>query len=116
MSYRSDPSNNLKMIPNTRVSADAYGSATVPAEQIFQKRPSYVMVNVNGIYAFSYANTGSISGSFGGTHTDRGAYTTGSVLNDAAGGPVRLDIQPNAWRQTNSAGSIGDVTFVYKGD
>ena len=111
MSYTVDPDNNLKMIPKTRLK-DAYGHATTPAEETFTKRPSHVLVNVNGTYAFSYNQTGSI----GGTHADVGAYTTGSVLGNAAGGPVKLDIQPNAWRQTDAAGSVGDITFIYLGD
>ena len=112
MSYRSDPDNNLKMIPKTKVIRDAYGRATTPSAQVNQPRPSYVLVNVNGTYAFSYSN----SGSDGGTITDTGAYETGSVLNNAASGPVKLDIQPRAWMQTDAAGTVGDVTFVYRGD
>ncbi len=37
------------------------------------------------------------------------------VVDDAAG-PIRLDINPVAWRQTDAAGSVGDITFVYTGD
>ena len=70
-----------------------------------------MLLNVNGTYAFSYQATGSI----GGTHAAVSTYVTGSVVDDAAG-PVRLDIQPNAWRQTDAAGTVGDVTFVYLGD
>ena len=44
------------------------------------------------------------------------ATTLLQVVGNAAGGPVRLDIQPNAWRQTDAAGGDGDVTFVYLGD
>ena len=112
MSYRVDPDNNLKMIPNTRVANDAFGYAITPTAETFQKRPSYVLINVNGTYAFENNNTGSL----GGTHKATGTYITGSVLGNAAGGPVRLDIQPNAWRQTDAAGTVGDVTFVYRGD
>ena len=108
--YETD-STDGKSYPKAK-SNEAYGYASTPAEETFVERPSYVLINVNGTYAFSYSQTGSN----GGTHADEGAYTTGSILNDAAGGPTRLDINPNAWRQTNSAGSIGDVTFVYKGD
>ena len=113
MSYKVDPDNNLKMIPNAKIESDAFGYAINPNVETIQKRPSYVIINVNGIYAFSNNN---VTASLGGTHTDRGGYTTGSVLNDAAGGPLKLDIQPNAWRQTNAAGDVGDVTFVYRGD
>jgi len=112
MSYRVDPDNNLKMIPNTKVANDAFGYAINPTAETFQKRPSYVLINVNGTYAFENNNTGSL----GGTHEERGTYVTGSVLNDAAGGPLKLDINPTAWRQTDTAGSVGDVTFVYRGD
>ena len=35
---------------------------------------------------------------------------------DDAAGPIRLDINPVAWRQTDAAGTVGDVTFVYTGD
>jgi len=111
MSYKVDPNDNTKMIPKVR-SAEAYGYASTPAEEIFTKRPSHVLVNVNGTYAFSYKQTGSL----GGTHSDVGAYTTGSILGNAAGGPVQLDIQPTAWRQTDASGGVGDITFVYRGD
>jgi hypothetical protein len=39
-------------------------------------------------------------------------YKTGSVVN-TNGGPITLPIQPVAWRQTDAAGSVGDVSFVY---
>ena len=112
MSYRVDPDNNLKMIPNTKVANDAYGYAINPSAEIIQKRPSYVLINVNGTYAFE----NNVSASIGGTHKARGTYVTGSLLGNAAGGPLKLDISPTAWRQTNAAGGDGDVTFVYKGD
>jgi len=112
MSYKVDPDNNLKMIPNTKVANDAFGYAINPTAETFQKRPSYVLINVNGTYAFENNNTGSL----GGIHKARGTYVTGSVLNDAAGGPLKLDISPTAWRQTNTGGDDGDVTFVYRGD
>ena len=110
--YQVDPNDNTKMIPKTKTDSDAYGRAITPAAQIIQQRPTYVLINVNGTYAFSNNDSGSI----GATHADVSAYVTGSVLGNAAGGPVRLDIQPNAWRQTDAAGAIGDITFVYVGD
>ena len=109
--YQVDPNDNTKMIPKTKAS-DAYGHAITPAAETIQKRPAYVLINVSGTYAFSN-NT---SGSIGGTHADLNAYATGSVLANAASGPVRLEIQPVAWRQTDAAGTVGDVTFVYVGD
>ena len=110
MSYEIDPDNNLKMIPTGRPRS-AYGRAEAPNKETFVKRPSYVTVNKEGVYGFSYANTGSI----GGEHNDVDAYITGSVLDDAAG-PVKLDIQPNAWKRMDGTGEDGDITFIYRGD
>ncbi len=109
--YKADPNNSKKQIPKGR-SVKAYGRSTNPSAETFQERPNYVLINVNGTYAFSYENTGSFSG----THKQYNTYVTGSLVGNAAGGPVRLDIQPNAWRQTDAAGSVGDVSFVYTGD
>ena len=103
MSYKVDPDNNLKMIPKSKAIREAYGRATTPVVESVEPRPTHVLVNMNGTYAFAY-ESGSV-----------GSYQTGSVVDDAAG-PVRLEIQPVAWRQTDAAGSIGDVTFVYRGD
>ncbi len=108
--YNVDPSDNTKQIPKSRP-VSAYGKAETPETKKFASRPSYVLVNKEGIYAFSYANTGSV----GGSHDHEGVYVTGSVLDDAAG-PMRLDIQPNAWRRTDGTGAVGDITFVYRGD
>mgnify|MGYP001217808684 CR=1 FL=1 len=108
--YQADPNNKTKMIPTTKVANDAYGHATTPSPDTFQKRPSYVLINVNGTYAFQNFNSSSVA-------DNRGNYVTASILNDAAGGPVKLDIQPQAWREIgSSAGTVGDVTFVYRGD
>ena len=108
--YQVDPNDNQKQVPKAR-STHAYSKATTPAANTHIKRPNYVLVNMNGTYAFSYQATGSI----GGTHAEPTSYVTGSVIDDAAG-PVRLDIQPNAWKQTNATGTVGDVSFVYLGN
>ena len=100
--YNVDPNDNTKSVPKPR-SKDAYSKVVVPAAEAITARPNYVTVNMNGIYAFAYE-----SGSYG-------TYETGSVVDDGAG-PIRLDIQPVAWRQTDAAGTVGDVTFVYLGD
>ena len=97
--YQVDPNDNKKQIPKAR-SVDAYSRATTPAANTHVARPHYVLVNMNGIYKFSY---------------DGSTFSTGSVVDDAAG-PVKLDIQPTAWNQTDAAGTVGDVTFVYLGD
>ena len=100
--YEADPNNSKKQQPKA-IPTSAYGKVTTPAEETIQDRPNYVVVNMNGAYAFAY-ESGSVS-----------TYTTGSVVDDAAG-PIRLDINPVAWRQTNGTGAIGDITFVYTGD
>ena len=97
--YTKDPNNSKRQIPKARP-ASAYGKVTTPAAATNVPRPNYVLVNMNGIYKFSY---------------DGSTYLTGSVVDDAAG-PVKLDIQPTAWDQTNAAGTAGDVSFVYLGD
>ena len=55
-----------------------------------------------GNYSFAY-ESGSLA-----------TYTSGSQVTDAAGGPIKLDIQPIAW--ISNGGAAGDVTFVYRGD
>ena len=47
--YQVDPNDNTKMIPKTKTASDAYGRAITPAAQIIQQRPTYVLINVNGI-------------------------------------------------------------------
>jgi hypothetical protein len=90
----------------------AFGKSTNPSPMILQDRASYVYVNVNGTYAFAYESGSLLTGD---GVTGRTLYTTGSLLGAAAGGPVKFDINPVAWRQTDAAGTVGDVTFVYQG-
>ena len=97
--YTTDPNNAKKQVPKARA-ASAYGRSTTPAANTHVDRPHYVLVNMNGTYKFSY---------------DGSTFSTGSVVDDAAG-PVKLDIQPTAWDQTDSAGTVGDVSFIYLGD
>ena len=97
--YTTDPNNAKKQVPKARA-ARAYGKATTPAANTHVDRPHYVLVNMNGTYKFSY---------------DGSTFSTGSVVDDAAG-PVKLDIQPTAWDQTDAAGTVGDVSFIYLGD
>ena len=108
--YQADPNDSKKQIPKGR-SVNAYGTVTTPAEKTFTRRPNYVLINMNGTYAFCYETTASI----GASHHDPQTYETGSVVDDAAG-PIRLDINPVAWKQTDAVGATGDVTFVYTGD
>ena len=97
--YTTDPNNAKKQVPKARPQR-AYGKATTPAANTHVDRPHYVLVNMNGTYKFSY---------------DGSTFSTGSVVDDAAG-PVKLDIQPTAWDQTDAAGTVGDVSFIYLGD
>jgi hypothetical protein len=102
--YKADPNNSNKQIPNvTKQGISRYSHATCPVHSTITKRPSYVICNKEGTYAFAY-ESGSVS-----------TYRTGSVVEAAAGG-IRLDISPVAWRQVdagNAGGTVGDVTFVY---
>tara|TARA_Y100000593_G_scaffold94632_1_gene194767 strand:- start:707 stop:1099 length:393 start_codon:yes stop_codon:yes gene_type:complete len=79
------------------------------------KTPDHIIVNVGGTFAFAYA---SASNPDLATDSQPGRlnYTTGSVVS-ASAGPVRLDINPVAWRRCDGAadGRTGDVTFVYGG-
>ena len=108
--YQVDPNDNTKQIPKARPGSAA-GKAVAPEMKVVQKRPNYVLINMNGTYAFCYETTASI----GASHHDAQTYETGSVVDDGAG-PIRLDINPVAWKQTDAAGATGDVTFVYTGD
>jgi hypothetical protein len=100
--YQKDPNNSKKQIPLTNPVLKRVGYAITPADGELVKRPSHVIVNVEGTYAFAY-ESGSV-----------GTYITGSVVEAAAGG-IKLEINPVAWRQTvASAGTIGDITFVYR--
>ena len=93
-----------------------YSTADTPDAETVTKRPSYVMINQTGSYAFSYSSASAVPGN--GAHN----YQTGSVthtlpvVNDQAGvtmTPFRLDINPVAWRRIDGGGAKGQVTFVY---
>ena len=107
--YKQDPNDSTKQVANvTAGGRHRFSSAECPAEEVITKRPSYVVINQPGSYAFAYE-----SGSADGTLS---VYHTGSVIAGDAdrGNPaVKLDINPVAWKQNDAAGSIGDVTFVY---
>ena len=91
-----------KQKPIVKDGTGFYSHAVCPAHSTKTRRPSYVMINKPGTYTFSYENTPS-------------TYVTGSIVlgdDDRGNSPIRLDIQPTAWRGT-SGNSVGDVTFVY---
>ena len=87
-----------------------HSMADCPTEEVISKRPSHVTVNKVGIYAFLYHTTSSL-----GTAPDYKieTYTTGSVVQNAAAGGMRVEINPVAWRRTDAVEVVGDVTFVY---
>ena len=90
-----------KQKPIARTGTDFYSHAVCPTNEVVTKRPSYVNVNSVGVYAFAY-KSGSVS-----------TYVTGSKVNHANAGGIRLDINPVAWRRTDAADAVGDITFVY---
>ena len=99
MSYKQDPNNASKQVPDSPNFSETYNEATTPAKQVIVERPNYVVLNTAGNYSFMY-NSGSFPA----------AYVSGSTIGEDMG-PVKLDIQPLAW--DGSAGT-GAVTFVYK--
>ena len=96
--YQADPNDNKKQIPKA-IPVSAYGKATAPAAEAEVARASYVIINVEHAtkYEFLYES--------GGTYVDYGIM--------AADGPLRLNINPIAWK--GGAGTTGHVSFVYRG-
>ena len=100
--YKADPNNTAKQVPKARA-ISAYGKATQPGPYpLRHARPNYVLINTTGNYSFAY-KSGSLA-----------TYVSGSLIQSANAGPIRLDINPIAW--LSSDGAVGDVTFVYTGD
>jgi hypothetical protein len=98
--YKADPNDSTKQVPNSpNHNADAYTIAKAPAAEAEVNRASYVIINVENAtkYEFLYET--------GGSYVDYGIV--------AADGPVRVDIQPIAWK--GGDGTTGHVTFVYQG-
>ena len=96
--YTTDPNDGKKQVPKA-IPVSAYGKAIAPAAEAEVARASYVIVNVeHGTkYEFLYES--------GGTYVDYGIV--------AADGPLRLNINPIAWK--GGAGTTGHVSFVYEG-
>ena len=93
-----------KQKPIVRDGTRFYSHATCPDKETHQKRPTYINVNSFGIYAFCYDS---------GSHGTAANYITGSKVNHTSAGGIKLDVSPVAWRRTDAAGLVGDVTFVY---
>ena len=115
--YKQDPNDSNKQIPQP-LPDSAFAKVTTPTPEVIHEAPSSVIVNVAGTYAFAYNLTGSIGAAVtcGNTHFSS-SYITGSVMA-AEQGNLKLDIQPNAWASTGDGkggGSVGDITFVYRG-
>ena len=111
MSLFSPGGNANKQRPKPINGTGQFSHAICPTNESHTKRPTYVVINNTGSYAFCYDS---------GSHATVGAYITGSVINanDTAVvgiSPIRLDISPVSWRKTdsNSSDVVGDVTFVY---
>jgi hypothetical protein len=100
--YTNDPNNTKKQVPDvTPNGTSRFSFATCPSSETITKRPSYVIVNTDGEYAFAY-ESGSVS-----------TYITGSSMQSANAGGIRLDINPVAWRRTDDTDAVGQITFVY---
>ena len=100
--YEADPNNTNKSQPKA-IPASGRGKAITPAPYpALHDRPNYILINKIGNYSFAY-QSGSLS-----------TYVSGSQITNAAGGPVRLDINPVAW--VSRGGAAGDITFVYTGN
>ena len=106
--YKADPNNTKKQIPDNFRKGTQFSNATCPTNETVTKRPTYVNMNKVGTYAFLYETTASHGGN---TLAER--YITGSVVQNAAAGGIKLDISPVAWRRCDAADVVGDVTFVY---
>jgi hypothetical protein len=96
--YQADPNDSTKQIPKA-IPVSAYGKATAPAAEAEVARASHVIINVEHAtkYEFLYES--------GGDYSDYGIV--------AADGPLRLNINPIAWK--GGAGTTGHVSFVYEG-
>jgi hypothetical protein len=114
--YIQDPNNPNKQVPVIKPVLKSVSNAHCPPARITNRRPTYVTINNSGSYAFLYETTSSI----GGVLNDEDAnFITGSIVQSANAGPIRLDINPVAWRKTDAQigvaehGSSGDITFVF---
>ena len=96
--YQVDPNDSKKQVPKA-LPSDAVDRAIAPAAEAEVRRASYVIINVEHAtkYEFLYES--------GGTYVDYGIM--------AADGPLRLNINPIAWK--GGAGTTGHVSFVYRG-
>ena len=107
--YGVNPTDSSKQtIVESTIKGSQYSNASCPVNEVVTKRPTYVNINKVGTYAFLYESTASVGGT---TVTE--AYVTGSVVQNANAGGIKLDISPVAWRRCDDSDAKGDITFVY---
>ena len=106
--YGQDPNDSKKQVLSKTIKGSQYSNASCPVNEVVTKRPTYVNMNKVGTYAFLYETTASVGGT-----TVAEAYVTGSVVQNANAGGIKLDISPVAWRRCDDSDAKGDVTFVY---
>ena len=106
--YKQDSNDYKKQVPNNTGKGyqQLAGYSNNPASVTQVRQPTYVTVNKVGTFAFSYLDQTTAAGT--------SSYITGSLVQNAAGGPVKLDINPVKWRRTDAASVTGDITFVYR--
>jgi len=107
--YEAD-SSGRKQQPIARTGTAFYSHAVCPTNEILTKRPSHINVNSVGTYAFLYESTSSFGVNVSG---QIGNFITGSKVNHANAGGIKLEVSPIAWRRTDAADAVGDITFVY---
>jgi hypothetical protein len=106
--YIQDPNDSKKQVPNSTGKGyqQMAGYSINPAAETRTRQATYVTVNKVGTFAFSYPDQTTGAGT--------SSYITGAMVQNAAGGPVKLDINPTNWRRTDGASVTGDITFVYR--
>ena len=106
----SSGSRDQKQTPSP-LPASAFGRASTPASKVVQVRPNYIVVSGQSAtaYQFLYETTASL----GGIDADGVAWESGLDLQAISNSPIKLDIQPLAWKGGGDA--TGEVTFVYRG-
>jgi len=102
--------NGKKQKPIARTGTGFYSHATCPTNEIVSKRPSHVNVNSVGTYAFLYETTSSFGGDVSGQIAN---FVTGSKVNHANAGGIKLEASPISWRRCDDTDAVGDITFVY---
>ena len=117
--YKANPNNSPPSV-NQQVPLIVTGSgkqrfsyAEAAPSKIVTKRPSHVVMNGPGTYAFLYATSCSFGGEAYGSGTTKDGinYVTASIVADGAS--VRLEVNPVAWTRCDAADAVGQVTFVY---